>query len=116
MIKKGQIYKSCDPRGGPSIRVVMYTPGHQRANVVDAIDGKHYRSVLASSLHATGITKQGKPRRTGYRLVQDVEPCSHPADRVSRRVGGDLLCQDCDTVIGNDGGRYTVSMREAGDV
>lgn len=72
-IRPGQVYESCDPRGGFSIRVLAYTSGTNRADVVDAMTGKYPRSILASSLHASGTTAQGKPRRTGYRLVQDVE-------------------------------------------
>lgn len=70
-VEAGQVYDSCDPRGGPSIRVTRYTPGTARAYVVDAVTGKHPRGVLVSSLHASGLTGQGLPRRTGYRLVSD---------------------------------------------
>jgi hypothetical protein len=81
-IKVGQVYESCDPRDAlaagvsgadlPRIRIVDYTPGMNRADVVDATTGQRPRSILVSSLHASGITSQGLPRRTGYRLVQDV--------------------------------------------
>lgn len=70
-VKPGQIYESCDPRGGFAIRVVEYMPGSNRADVVDAMTGKYPRSILVSSLHASGTTRNGKPRRTGYRLIQD---------------------------------------------
>lgn len=70
-IRPGQVYASCDPRGGFAIRVVEYTLGSNRADVVDAMTGKYPRSILVSSLHASGITANGKPRRTGYRLVQE---------------------------------------------
>jgi hypothetical protein len=77
-VKVGQVYESCAPiRSMPrehftSIRIVDYTPGTNRADVVDAATGKRPRSVLVSALHASGLTSQGLPRRTGYRLVQDV--------------------------------------------
>lgn len=70
-IKPGQIYESCDPRGGFAIRIVGYTPGSNRADVVDHMTGKYPRSILVASLHATGTTKTGAARRTGYRLVQE---------------------------------------------
>lgn len=70
-IKAGQVYESCDPRGGFAVRVVDYTPGANRADVVDHLTGKYPRSILVQSLHATGTTRSGAPRRTGYRLVQD---------------------------------------------
>lgn len=70
-IKPGQVYESCDPRGGFAIRIVAYTPGSNRADVVDHLTGKYPRSILVTALHATGTTKTGAPRRTGYRLVQE---------------------------------------------
>ncbi|MFF1790778.1 hypothetical protein ACFVX9_30475 [Kitasatospora sp. NPDC058243] len=73
MIKPRQIYTDCDPRGGATIRIVEYTPGSNRADVVDATTGKRPRSVLASRLHSSAVTKAGKPRRAGYALVQDTE-------------------------------------------
>jgi hypothetical protein len=72
-IRPGQIYTDCDPRGGATIRIVSYTPGSNRVHVVDAITGKRPRSVLAARLHDSATTRDGKPRRTGYALVQDVE-------------------------------------------
>ncbi|MFD4394679.1 hypothetical protein [Kitasatospora sp. NPDC058478] len=73
MIKPGQVYTACDPRGGATIRIVDYTPGSNRADVVDATTGKRPRSVLASHLHESATTRDGKHRRTGHVLVQDVE-------------------------------------------
>ena len=67
-IKPGQIYRSCDPRGGPRIRVVRYQPGWARADVVDAYDGKRPRRVLVTTIHDSPTTRDGKPRRTGYAL------------------------------------------------
>lgn len=67
-IQAGQIYRSCDPRGGPRIRVKSYTPGHNTAHVVDADDDKRPRWILVDSLHASATTRYGKPRRTGYAL------------------------------------------------
>ena len=68
MIQPGQVYRSCDPRGGPRIRIEKYTPGSNRAHVVDAYDGKRFRQILVSQLHATPTTRDGQPRRTGYAL------------------------------------------------
>ncbi|MFV2172298.1 hypothetical protein ACFHW2_12060 [Actinomadura sp. LOL_016] len=68
-VRAGQVYESCDPRGGPTIRITAYTPGANRADVVDAADGKRPRAVLVRSLHASRTTKHGEPRRTGYRLI-----------------------------------------------
>ncbi|MGI5201678.1 hypothetical protein ACQEU6_08860 [Spirillospora sp. CA-108201] len=70
-VEVGQVYESCDPRGGPAIRVVEYTPGSNRAEVVDAVTGNLPRSILVTALHATRNTQAGRARRTGYRLVRD---------------------------------------------
>lgn len=68
LIRPGQIYRSCDPRGGPIIRITRYRPGDARAHVVDARDGKRFRQILVTALHATATTRTGAPRRTGYAL------------------------------------------------
>lgn len=70
MIEAGQIYRSCDPRGGSSIRIEKYHPGDARAHVVDAATGKRFRQILVNSLHDSPTTKTGQPRRTGYALEQ----------------------------------------------
>ena len=67
-ITPGQVYRSCDPRGGPRIRIVSYTPGTSRARVVDAYSGKQPRGILVNSLHDSPMTRSGQPRRTGYVL------------------------------------------------
>lgn len=67
-IEAGQTYRSCDPRGGPSIRIVEIHPNS--ATVVDAVTGKRPRSILLAALHDTATTKTGQPRRTGYALEQ----------------------------------------------
>lgn len=69
-VESGQIYESCDPRERIRLRVHWYKPGEARALVTDAV-GKRPRWILVTALHASGTTKQGKPRRTGYRLVQE---------------------------------------------
>lgn len=69
-IQPGQIYRHCDPRESIRIRITAYTPGSNRAEVVDAVTGKRPRSILASSLHASPTTRDGRPRRTGYALEQ----------------------------------------------
>ena len=70
-IEPGQVYESCDPRGGPRIRVVAYTPGAARADVVDADDGRRRREILVRALHVSGVRGDGRRRHTGYRLVQE---------------------------------------------
>lgn len=67
-IQPGQTYRSCDPRGGPRIRITSYRPGDARARVVDAYDGKRFRQILVSALHDSDTTKTGVKRRTGYAL------------------------------------------------
>lgn len=69
-VKVGQVYEAC--RYSKRIRITAYTPGSNRADVVDAKTGKRPRSILVSELHASGLTGEGLPRRTGYRLVKDV--------------------------------------------
>lgn len=68
-IASGQTYTSCDPRGGSTIRISHYTPGSDFAHVVDSATGKRPRTIRVSSLHATATAAWGKPRRTGYVLV-----------------------------------------------
>lgn len=70
MIQSGQTYRSLDPRGGPRIRIETYRPGDARAHIVDARDGKRFRQILVTALHATDTTKTGAKRRTGYALEQ----------------------------------------------
>jgi hypothetical protein len=65
----GQRYQSCDPRDSITIRVDQWTPGHDRAWVVDAVTGKRGRWIQVKSLHLSGTTDAGAPRRTGYRLI-----------------------------------------------
>lgn len=65
-VQPGQIYRSCDPRGGPIVRIVeVHANG---AQVVDAQDGKRPRRILLNALHDSPTTKTGRPRRTGYAL------------------------------------------------
>jgi len=68
VIQPGQTYRSCDPRGGPRIRITAYRPGDARAHIVDAHDGKRFRQILVTALHDSDRTKTGAPRRTGYAL------------------------------------------------
>jgi hypothetical protein len=68
MIQPGQIYRSLDPRGGPRIRIQTYRPGDARAHIVDAHDGKRFRQILVTALHASDTTRTGAKRRTGYVL------------------------------------------------
>ncbi|WP_328313120.1 hypothetical protein OG432_24575 [Streptomyces sp. NBC_00442] len=71
-IEPGQIYRSCDPRDIPPIRVSVAAclPGSNRVDVVDAVTGKRPRSILATAFHDSPLTRDGKPRRTGYVLEQ----------------------------------------------
>lgn len=69
-IKPGLVYRSCDPRGGPSIRIVTVNPNS--AEVVDTQTGKRPRRILDKFLHDSPLTKTGQPRRTGY--VLETEP------------------------------------------
>lgn len=66
MIQPGQVFRACDPRDSIRIRIVRYEPGWNRADVVDAVTGKRPRSIVATALHASATTRDGKPRRTGY--------------------------------------------------
>jgi hypothetical protein len=70
VIEPGQVCRSCDPRGGPPIRIRIesWRPGDARAHVVDAATGKRFRQILVKFLHDSPITKTGQPRRTGYTL------------------------------------------------
>ena len=70
IVKAGQVYERCDqPLRRRCIRIVAYTPGSNRADVVDAHTGQRPRSILVSALHATGTTPAGWSRRSGYRLA-----------------------------------------------
>lgn len=69
MIEVGQIYRSCDPRGGPNIRIVAWTDGDTHAQVVDSTTGSNPRKILASTLHSSFDTKRRQPRRRGYALA-----------------------------------------------
>ncbi|MFF5703442.1 hypothetical protein ACFY7H_13175 [Streptomyces sp. NPDC012794] len=70
-IQPGQTYRSADPRDAIRIRISGYTHGHDHALVVDAVSGKRPRWIQVTALHATNLTKAGKPRRTGYVLETD---------------------------------------------
>lgn len=76
MIEKGQVYRACDPRegGGRQIRIEQYRPGSMKAFVVGHPDGKRFRHILVSALHQSATTQDGQQRRTGYALVEEVEP------------------------------------------
>jgi hypothetical protein len=71
-IHPGQIYEPCDPRERSRLRVQHYKPGDNRALVTNSA-GKRPRWILVKALHASGTTAQGKPRKTGYRLVQEAQ-------------------------------------------
>jgi hypothetical protein len=69
-IQPGQTYRSADPRDSIRIRIKTYTPGENRALVVDASTGKRPRPMLVAALHTSPTTQAGKPRRSGYVLEQ----------------------------------------------
>ena len=87
-IREGQEYLACRPtRSRPDehytrIRV-MEEPntyvgswGFGKVDIVTVLeDGREVRrrAIEMSQLHATGTTKDGQPRRDGYRLVKDTE-------------------------------------------
>ena len=71
MIQPGQVFRSCDPRGGPHIRIETYRPGSNRAHIVDAATGKRFRQILVTALHDSDTTRAGTQRRTGYVLEPD---------------------------------------------
>lgn len=84
-IEPGQVYRSLSgrhhPCDGPTrILVKSVTPygagcyGQGKAGVVTlTADGREVRGrrVRLDQLHASATTRDGKPRRTGYVLVQD---------------------------------------------
>ena len=78
MIQPGQIYRSCDPRGGPRIRIVRLAPGYPAwgwsKTTVETVtaDGRgiRQRAIETTQLHETATTQDGQPRRTGYALEQ----------------------------------------------
>jgi hypothetical protein len=67
-VQPGQVDRSCDPRGGPLVRIV--TVWDASVDVVDAQDGKGPRRILRQYIHDSPFTKADKPRRTGYALEQ----------------------------------------------
>lgn len=80
MIQRGQIYRAADPRDeGVRIQVVSgYIQNSLGASVSIATirsDGKltRQRSILASALHESPVTKTGATRRTGWILVEGAD-------------------------------------------
>lgn len=78
MIRVGQIYKSVEVPDR-TIRVVHGWPrpwAEGKVQIVTELgNGRslRFRRISADQLHATGETKHGNPRRTGYVLVRDVQ-------------------------------------------
>lgn len=70
-IQPGRVFVSCHP--GETTRLRVVKPLGDRVLVVDADTGKHPHQIRATSLHASGLTHDGQPRRTGYR-PDDTEP------------------------------------------
>ncbi|MFJ5071668.1 hypothetical protein ACIQC7_35160 [Kitasatospora sp. NPDC088556] len=87
MIKRGQIYQSLSGRHHPADRptrilikgVIPYGAGcwgQGTASVVTlTTTGREVRprNVKLTQLHNSATTRDGQPRRTGYRLVRDAE-------------------------------------------
>jgi hypothetical protein len=75
-IQPGQEYESCHPLDeGRRIRVLSVS-GYGRATVVTLTgDGREARQrpVNTRHLHDSGLTRDGQPRRTGYRLVRNAD-------------------------------------------
>lgn len=87
-IHPGQIYESCLPTyygsageehtrirviGKPSTTPGVYGFGKVRvATLTESGRELRPRMVEMARLHATGSTESGEPRRTGYRLIEDV--------------------------------------------
>lgn len=81
-VKVGQVYESCQATfvvdGVPTCTriVVKDEPGFFGKVMVATLteDGREVRrrAIECSQLHASGLTREGLPRRTGYRLVKDV--------------------------------------------
>lgn len=86
-IRPGQVYESCQPTfvvdGKEThtricvLSAPVGTPGlYGFGKVAVATLGENHRPLRprqleASQLHASGTTKTGQPRRTGYRLVTE---------------------------------------------
>lgn len=64
-IHPGAVFVSCEPGATTRIRVIKHLG--DRVLVADARTGGHPRQIRASSLHASALTHDGQPRRTGYR-------------------------------------------------
>lgn len=77
-VRPGREYESGKPRDNTRIRVVG-TPvpgplgGRRVAIVTLTADGREIRPRMIDvrHLHPTGLTASGRPRTTGWRLVQD---------------------------------------------
>lgn len=70
MIQKDQVYESADLRdGGRQIRIVSYTPGQLKAQIVSHPSGKNHRPLGVKYLHADRLTGKGEPRKNGYFLA-----------------------------------------------
>ncbi|MFI0929680.1 hypothetical protein ACH4TP_38015 [Streptomyces sp. NPDC021012] len=90
-IQPGQTYRSADPRDSIRIRIKSYTPGENRALVVDASTGKRPRPMLVNALHDSATTQAGKPRRSGYVLEQPAS--GKPAPGVVDEFIRDMVTQ-----------------------
>ncbi|MFJ6136558.1 hypothetical protein [Kitasatospora sp. NPDC092286] len=68
----GQEYISCHPLDeGRRIRIIALAGG--RAEVITLDGPPRRRDILLGVLHPTATTAHGRPRRTGYRLLEPAE-------------------------------------------
>lgn len=79
-IEPGQEYVDCDPRGHIRIRVVstpypgvLATPKVDIATLTARGREIRRRAISVGSLHESGTTAAGQPRRMGYRLVRNAD-------------------------------------------
>lgn len=81
-IEPRQEYVTCDPRDNIRIRITgwpvtmngLHSYGKVQIVTIAADGGEtRSRAIAVSSLHPTGLTRDGKPRKTGYRLVRNAD-------------------------------------------
>ncbi|MEC4016124.1 hypothetical protein [Streptomyces sp. H27-D2] len=68
-VRAGQIYIACNPRQPTHLRVDRIYEGRALVTDPSSLHARYrLRWIKLSSLHETGQTRNGIPRRTGYRL------------------------------------------------
>nr|BEK65769.1 hypothetical protein KPHV_29960 [Kitasatospora purpeofusca] len=72
-VGRDQEYEACHPLDGQR-RIRIVSVAGNRADVETLGPGPaRPRSILLNSLHPTATTADGRPRRTGYRLLDPAE-------------------------------------------